>query len=90
MELLLKLSAVLSIVPFEARISSNGHHYFNKKARNLVEVDTLIVDEMSMVVFSLFYNMLQALPNHERLIMIGDVDPLPAVGTGRFLADMID
>lgn len=74
----------------EARISPNGNHYFNKNASNLIEVDTLIVDEMSMVDVSLFYHLLQALPAYARLIMIGDVDQLPSVGPGRVLSDLID
>lgn len=74
----------------EARVSPNGKHYFNRTANNPIEVDTLIVDEMSMVDVSLFYHLLKALPSHVRLILIGDVDQLPSVGAGRVLFDLIE
>lgn len=74
----------------EARLSSNGKHYFNRNADNKLEVHALIVDEMSMVDVSLFYHVVQALPNHARLIMIGDVDQLPSIGPGKILRDLIE
>lgn len=74
----------------EARISKHGKHYFNKHADNKLELDAVIVDEMSMVDTSLFYHLTQALPKHARLIMIGDVDQLPSIGAGKILRDLIE
>ena len=74
----------------EARVSKEGHSYFAKDQNNQLEVDTLIVDEVSMVDVSLFHYLLQALPNKARLILIGDVDQLPSVGPGSILNDLIN
>jgi len=55
-----------------------------------LEVGALIVDETSMVPLELADSLLQALPDHARLILVGDVDQLPSVGPGAFLRDVID
>lgn len=55
-----------------------------------LECDAVIVDELSMVDVTLFAALLDALPLHCRLIMVGDQDQLPPVGAGNVLRDMID
>lgn len=57
---------------------------------NTLDYDAVIVDEMSMVDVTLFSALLDALPLHCRLIMVGDQDQLPPVGAGNVLRDMID
>lgn len=74
----------------EARISKHGKHYFNKHADNKLELDAVIVDEISMVDTSLFYHLLAALPKHARLVIIGDVDQLPSIGAGKILRDLVE
>ncbi len=37
----------------------------------------------------LAYHLLRAVPDHGRLVLVGDVDQLPSVGPGRVLADLI-
>ena len=56
---------------------------------NTLPCDVVIVDELSMVDVSLMYNLLQALENGARLILVGDKDQLPSVGAGNVLADII-
>jgi len=51
--------------------------------------DLLIVDEASMLDTVLANHVLRAVPDHGRLILVGDVDQLPSVGPGRVLADLI-
>jgi len=51
--------------------------------------DLLIVDEASMLDTVLAHHVLRAVPDHGRLILVGDVDQLPSVGPGRVLADLI-
>ena len=51
--------------------------------------DLLIVDEVSMLDTVLAYHLLRAVPDHGRLVLVGDVDQLPSVGPGRVLADLI-
>ena len=62
---------------------------FEHDARNPLEIDALIVDECSMIDILLAFSLLQALPEHCRLVMVGDADQLPSVGAGNFFSDMI-
>lgn len=62
---------------------------FQRDRNNPLPADVLILDEVSMVDLLLFYNLLQALPPGCRLILVGDVDQLPAVGAGNVLRDLI-
>lgn len=57
--------------------------------KNPLDVDAVIVDELSMVDIFLFDALLDALPLRARLIMVGDKDQLPPVGAGNVLSDMI-
>ena len=52
--------------------------------------DVLILDECSMIDILLMYNLLKAVPNTMRLILVGDVDQLPSVGAGNVLRDLIE
>ncbi|MCL2488083.1 MAG: ATP-dependent RecD-like DNA helicase [Oscillospiraceae bacterium] len=63
---------------------------FERNERNQLECDTLVVDEMSMVDTLLFEALLRAMPTSCRLILVGDVDQLPAVGAGSVLKDLIE
>lgn len=53
-------------------------------------VDLLIVDEASMVDIFLFRSLLKAIPNHCRLLLIGDSAQLESVQTGSVLNDIIN
>ena len=63
--------------------------YFKRNERNLLDCDSLILDEFSMVDSLLFDSILRALPLGCRLIIVGDRDQLPSVGAGNVLADLI-
>ena len=43
-----------------------------------------------MIDIMLMYNLLKAVPDSMRLILVGDVDQLPSVGPGNVLRDMIE
>ena len=62
---------------------------FQRNEDNPVEAQVVIIDEASMVDLLLMYNLLKALPAGCRLVMVGDVDQLPAVGAGNVLRDLI-
>lgn len=62
---------------------------FKRNERNLLECDTLVLDELSMVDSQIFESVLKALPLGARLIMVGDSDQLPSVGAGNVLSDLI-
>lgn len=51
--------------------------------------DALIVDECSMIDISLMASLMRALPDRMRLILVGDIDQLPSVGSGNVLRDII-
>lgn len=63
---------------------------FKRNKRNPLNVQAVIVDELSMVDVQLFSSLLDALPLGCRLIMVGDSDQLPPVGAGNVLHDLID
>jgi exodeoxyribonuclease V alpha subunit len=63
---------------------------FLRNVGNPLEVDALVVDEMSMVDTLLLHALLCAVPPEAQLILVGDVDQLPSVGPGSCLADIID
>ncbi len=62
---------------------------FQRNEDKPVDAQVVIIDEASMVDLMLMYNLLKALPSGCRLIMVGDVDQLPAVGAGNVLRDLI-
>jgi len=63
---------------------------FSRAEDNPLECDLLIVDETSMVDVPLMYALLRALPKNAALILVGDVDQLPSVGSGNALRDLIE
>ena len=67
-----------------------GSQKFVHDIRNPLDFDAVIVDELSMVDITLFSALLDALPIHCRLIMVGDKDQLPPVGAGNVLRDLTD
>ena len=62
---------------------------FKHNQDNPLALDVLIVDETSMLDISLMHALLKALPPTAALILVGDVDQLPSVGSGQVLADLI-
>ena len=62
---------------------------FDRNREHPLSCDLLIVDEASMLDTVLAYHLLRAVPDHGRLILVGDVDQLPSVGPGSVLADLI-
>ncbi|MBP3426994.1 MAG: ATP-dependent RecD-like DNA helicase [Clostridia bacterium] len=63
---------------------------FARTPDNPLEMDTLIIDEMSMVDIFLMRSVLRAITPGTRLIMVGDADQLPSVGAGNVLRDILD
>jgi len=63
---------------------------FAKDADNPLEGDVIVIDESSMIDVLLMYNLLKAIPDTMTVIMVGDIDQLPAVGAGNILGDIIE
>ncbi len=62
---------------------------FQKNEKNQLACDLLIVDEASMIDATLMYHLLKAVPPDATMILVGDVNQLPAVGAGNVLDDII-
>ena len=74
------LHALLGARPDTRRMR---HH-----AGHPLEVDVLIVDEASMVHLEMMAALLDALPPHARLVLLGDKDQLASVEAGAVLGDL--
>jgi len=62
---------------------------FKHNEENPLSVDFLVVDESSMLDLLLTHNLLKALRPGMQLLLVGDVDQLPAVGAGDVLRNLI-
>lgn len=63
--------------------------YFQRDRLNPLEADAVIVDEASMIDVALMHRLVEAIPGHASLILVGDTDQLPSVGPGAVLEDII-
>lgn len=66
-----------------------GVHGFLHNEEEPLDADVVVIDEASMIDLSLTCALLAALPDHARLIFVGDKNQLPSVGPGNVLADLI-
>ncbi|MBR4868316.1 MAG: AAA family ATPase, partial [Clostridia bacterium] len=73
----------------EVEWGENDRATFARNEKNPLDVDAVIVDELSMVDVHLFEALLKAMRLGCRLIMVGDENQLPAVGAGNVLGDII-
>ncbi len=70
--------------------SDSDGGYFERDELNPLELDAIIIDEMSMVDIFLFQALLKAVPSGTRLILVGDMNQLPSVGPGQVLRDLVE
>ena len=69
---------------------SNDEDEFLFDEDNMLSCDVVIIDEASMIDVMLMNNLLRAIKPKTRLILVGDVDQLPSVGSGKVLEDLIE
>jgi exodeoxyribonuclease V alpha subunit len=62
---------------------------FGRNRANPLEADLLVVDEASMIDVRLCADLVAALADGTRLVLVGDQDQLPSVGPGTVLRDTI-
>lgn len=62
---------------------------FQRNRRHPLEGDLFVVDEASMIDTYLMLALMSAIPEHAKVIFMGDADQLPSVGPGNVLGDMI-
>lgn len=65
----------------------NTRHFRHNSSNPLV-VDVLVIDEASMIDLEMMHSVLQAMPAHARLILLGDKDQLASVEAGSVLGDL--
>lgn len=74
----------------EARPTGDGGFRFRYGAAERLPHELVIVDEVSMCDTWLTAQVLAALADGTRLVLVGDADQLPSVGPGDVLGDLID
>ncbi|MEM4248214.1 MAG: exodeoxyribonuclease V subunit alpha [Candidatus Nanoarchaeia archaeon] len=57
---------------------------------NQLDTDLIIIDEASMIPLSQMAALLRAVPEHAKIIFLGDADQLASVETGAVFADLCD
>lgn len=77
-------STVHRLLEFQAGIGT-----FLRNSEEPLVGDMLVVDEASMLDIQLAYNLFRAVPPGMKLVLVGDINQLPAVGPGNVLADLI-
>lgn len=85
---------VLEAIPSEATtlhrllgVIPNSYRFRHHES-NPLDLDVLVVDEISMVDLPLMARLFRALPAACRVILLGDADQLPSVAAGSVLADL--
>ncbi len=61
---------------------------FRHNKEKQLKLDLLVIDEASMIDLALMSKLFDALPDHARVVMLGDKDQLSSVDTGNILADI--
>jgi exodeoxyribonuclease V alpha subunit len=70
------------------RLLESSGERFGRNRRRPLELDLLVVDEVSMVDLPLMAALLEALPANCRLVLVGDPAQLPPVGPGPVLEEL--
>ena len=85
--------AVLDLIPEQAQTIHRllgvipEQVNFRHHQDNLLAIDILLIDEVSMVDLPMMTRIFRALPAHTKVILLGDADQLPSVAVGSVLAD---
>jgi exodeoxyribonuclease V alpha subunit len=61
---------------------------FRHNENNVLNIDVLLIDEVSMVDLAMMARIFRALPSHCKVILLGDADQLPSVSAGSVLNDI--
>ena len=84
-----KAETVHRLLGAQGGIEADGSPVFEKDADDPLDADAIILDEVSMMDIVLMEHFLEAVPEGARVILVGDVDQLPAVGPGSVLKDIL-
>jgi exodeoxyribonuclease V alpha subunit len=67
-----------------------GRGGFSSNEQNPLSCDFIIMDETSMLDLRLASALVRSIPPQAHLLLVGDADQLPSVGSGNVLKDLID
>jgi exodeoxyribonuclease V alpha subunit len=86
-------AGVLERIPVNAStlhrlLGGDGRGHFRHHGNNPMAFDCVVIDEASMIDLPLMARLLDALPAHCRLILLGDRDQLASVEAGNVLGDI--
>ena len=84
-----KAETVHRLLGAQGGMEADGSPVFEKDADDPLDADAIILDEVSMMDIVLMEHFLEAVPEGARVILVGDVDQLPAVGPGSVLKDIL-
>lgn len=60
----------------------SGPNGYRRNSKRLLNIDLFVIDEMSMVDMNITNAFLNALPQSSQIILVGDPDQLPPIGSG--------
>lgn len=83
-----KASTIHRLLGYKGQEVNEGRLEYDRE--NPLAVDAIIVDEVSMIDIFLMSDLLDAIDDQSRLILVGDVDQLASVGPGNVLKDLIE
>ncbi|MFZ9713464.1 MAG: ATP-dependent DNA helicase [Vulcanococcus sp.] len=69
-------------------LEAQGDNRFGRNRRHPLELDLLVIDELSMVDLPLMAALLAAMPAQGQLLLVGDPHQLPPVGPGAVLEEL--
>jgi exodeoxyribonuclease V alpha subunit len=85
-------NTIKNLMPTEAstihRLLGYGNQKFQYSRHQPLLIDCIVVDEASMIDLTLMHHLLDALPAHTRVILLGDRDQLASVAAGNVLGDI--
>ncbi len=67
----------------------NDKFVFTRNEKNQLRQNFIVLDETSMITNSLMANVVKAIPNNAKLLMVGDFHQLESIGAGMVLRDLI-
>lgn len=70
-------------------LKADGQGFFHSQS-NPLDANIYVVDETSMLDTSLAFSLFDAIPDGSKVIFLGDIRQLPAIGAGNVLSDTID
>jgi exodeoxyribonuclease V alpha subunit len=73
----------------EARPDEEGGFHFRFGAHEQLPFDLVVIDEVSMCDTWLAARLIEAVPDGAHLVLVGDPDQLPSVGSGDVLRDLV-